>query len=39
LVSTQCKADRKDIEKALVGDFRPEYLFERKHSVKSVLFS
>ena len=30
LVSTRCKADRKDIEKALVGDFRPEYLFELK---------
>lgn len=30
LVSTRCKADRKDIEKALVGNFRPEYLFELK---------
>lgn len=28
LVSDLCKSDRKDIEKALKGDFRPEYLFE-----------
>lgn len=28
LVSDLCQSDRKDIEKALKGDFRPEYLFE-----------
>jgi transposase len=28
LVSLQCESDRKDIEKALTGDWRPEYLFE-----------
>lgn len=28
LLSDLCQSDRKDIEKALTGDFRPEYLFE-----------
>ena len=28
LVSLQCESDRKDIEKALTGDWRNEYLFE-----------
>ena len=28
LVSTRCHSERKDIEKALTGDFRKEYLFE-----------
>lgn len=28
LVSDLCQSERKDIEKALKGDFRPEYLFE-----------
>lgn len=31
LVSLRAKAKREDIEKALVGDFRKEYLFELKH--------
>jgi len=30
LVDLRCKADRKDIEKALTGDWRNEYLFELK---------
>jgi len=28
LVSLQCESDRKDIEKALTGDWRAEYMFE-----------
>lgn len=31
LVSLRAKAKREDIEKALVGDFREEYLFELNH--------
>jgi len=38
LVSLRVKASREDIEKALVGDFRSEYLFELGHCLQLYRF-